>query len=329
MWVTRKENGGHHDGVVHSRSQPAVRKDVSSWLTVLNALGFDDRPYHSADLKEGASWKRGALFHFRTLHRQARSVLILTFTSRLTNARKRRAPSAVNRYLEGSMAELVPVGYLSRREAVDVIVRSLVAGKPDQPLIKKLRERGIDAADGVEIDEANAELWRGIDEGKMEVFAVGPNGQLLRMEGSLTKQVPWLRNPRVGDFTFSRPTTSAHAKLVAQFGPNLGSIYLAFREQDVKKWARSLLRRRRSVSVAGKPRVGRPSRKASVMPAIRELVVDHKWNATMSVKTLTHLVNRDLKPNKPISEDTVTRALDQLYQETGDRNFQRVVRKVA
>lgn len=67
MWVTRKENEGHHDGVIHSRSQPAVRKDVSSWLAVLNALGLDDRPYHSADLKEGASWKRGALFIFRTL----------------------------------------------------------------------------------------------------------------------------------------------------------------------------------------------------------------------------------------------------------------------
>ena len=49
----------------------------------------------------------------------------------------------------------------------------------------------------------------------------------------------------------------------------------------------------------------------------------------MSVKMLTHLVNRDLTPNKPISEDTVTRALDQLYQETGDRTFQRIVRKVA
>jgi hypothetical protein len=227
------------------------------------------------------------------------------------------------------MAELVPMGYLSRREAVDVIVHTLFAGTPDQPHVIRLREQGIDAADGVAIDEANAGLWRGVDEGKVEAFAVGPNGQLLRIEGSLTEQVPWLRDPRGGDFTYSRPGTSAHAKLVAQFGPNLGSIYLAFREQDVKKWARSLLRgRRRRVSIVGRPPVGRPSRKAAVMPAIRKLVSDHKWNATMSVKTLTHLINRDLKPNKPISEDTVTRALDELYQETGERAFQRTVRKV-
>src|SRR5215204_3788038 len=122
------------------------------------------------------------------------------------------------------MADLIPLGYLSRREAVDVIVSSLFAGTPDQPHVIKFREQGIDAADGVAIDEANAELWRGVDEGKVEVFAVGPNGQVLRIEGGLTGQVPHLRNSRGGDFTYSRPGTSAHAKLVAQFSPNLGSI---------------------------------------------------------------------------------------------------------
>ena len=197
--------------------------------------------------------------------------------------------SRSSRYLEILVAELVPLGYLSHREAVDVIVRSLFAGTSDQPHVIKLREQGIDAADGSAIDGANAELWRGIDEGKLDAFAIGANGQLLRIEGSLTEQVPWLRNPRGGDFTFSRPGTSAHDKLVAQFGPNLGNIHLAFRARDVQKWARSLLRaRRRSASNVGTPPVGRPSRKAAVMPVIRKLVGDHKWAATMSMKALTH-----------------------------------------
>jgi hypothetical protein len=118
--------------------------------------------------------------------------------------------------------------------------------------------------------------------------------------------------------------------LVAQFGPNLGSICLAFREQDVRKWARSLLRaRRRSASNVGKPAVGRPSRKVAVMPVIQRLVSDQKWNATMSVKTLTQLVNRSFDKEKPISEETVTRALNELFRETGDRAFQRIVRKMA
>ena len=42
----------------------------------------------------------------------------------------------------------------------------------------------------------------------------------------------------------------------------------------------------------------------------------------MSLKTLTQQVNRCLDTDKPISEETVTRALDQLYEETGDRQFQ-------
>jgi hypothetical protein len=238
--------------------------------------------------------------------------------------------SKSSRHLESFMAELVPLGYLSRREAVDFIVCLLFAGIPDQPHVTKLREQGIDAADGAAIDEASTELWRGVDEGKLEAFAVGANGQLLRIEGSLTELVPWLRNPRGGDFTFSRPRTPAHSKLAALFGPNLGTIYLAFRERDVKKWARSLLRaKRRRASNVGKPPVGRPSRKAAVMPVIRKLVGDHKWVATMSMKTLTHLVNMDVRPDKLFSEETVTRALDQLYEETGDRQFQRVHRDAA
>jgi hypothetical protein len=165
----------------------------------------------------------------------------------------------------------------------------------------------------------------------VEVFACGANGQRLRMEAGLSEQVLLLRNPRGGDFTYSRPGTSAHNKLVAQFGPNLGSIFLAFSKRDVEKWARTLLRRRRRQggSIVGKRRTGRPSRQATAIPAIQKLVDDKKWNTTMSLKMLMQRVNRELEPNKLISEETVTRALDQLYEETGDQRFQRVVRKVA
>src|SRR5215216_4310660 len=86
------------------------------------------------------------------------------------------------RYSESSMSELVQMGYLSRLEAVDVIARSLVAGMPDRPQVTKLREGGLEVADGVAIDAANAELWRGVDRGKIEVSACGANGQRFRMD---------------------------------------------------------------------------------------------------------------------------------------------------
>jgi len=227
------------------------------------------------------------------------------------------------------MSELVPVGYLSRLEAAVAIARSLVAGTPDQPHVTKLREEGNDVADRDAIDKGNAELWRGVDCGKLEVFACGANGQLLRMEGVLADQVQLLRSPRGGDFTYCRPGTSAHARLVAQFGPNLGCIFLAFSKRELEKWARALLRKRRreSASIVGKR--GRPSRQALIMPVIQKLVSDEKWNTTMSLKTLTQQVNRCVGSEKPISEETVTRTLDRLAEETGDRRFQRIVRKVA
>jgi hypothetical protein len=228
------------------------------------------------------------------------------------------------------MSELVPMGYMSRLEAVGVIARSLVAGTPDRPLLIELRNEGIDAADGCAIDAANAELWRGVDHGKIEVSACGSNGQRFRMDAGLTEQVPFLRSPRGGDFTYSRPGTSAHNKLVAQFGPNLGSVSLAFPKRDVEKWARSLLRKRRreSTSVVGKRRIGRPSRQALAMSVIRKLLGEKVWNATMSLKTLAQQVNRCIT-DTPISEETVTRALDLLYAETGDRQFQRIHRRAA
>jgi hypothetical protein len=227
------------------------------------------------------------------------------------------------------MSELVPTGYLSRLEAVDILVPSLFAGAPDQPHVKKLREKGIDAADRAAIDKANTELWRGVDRGKIEVFAFGANSQRLRMEGSLTEQVLFLRSPRGGDFTYARPGTSAHGKLVAQFGPNLGSVSLAFSKRDVEKWARSLLRtrRRKRASVVGKRRTGRPSRQALAMPVISKLLTEKEWNVTMSLKTLAQQVNRYVDTDKPVSEETVTRALDQLYEKTRDRQFQRICRR--
>lgn len=228
------------------------------------------------------------------------------------------------------MSALVPVGYLSRREAIDIIVHSLFSSLPDRPELTELREKGIDAADGGAIDVANAELWRGVDRSKIEVLACGANGQFFRMDVGLTEQVPYLRNPRGGGFTFSRPGTSAHDKLVAQFGTNLGGISLVFLRIDVEKWARSLLRkRRRHASAVGKRQIGRPGRQVLALPVICKLIGEKEWNATMSLKMLAQKVNRRVDADKPISEATVTRALDKLYEETGHRQFQRIVRKVA
>ena len=44
----------------------------------------------------------------------------------------------------------------------------------------------------------------------------------------------------------------------------------------------------------------------------------------MGMKALTRDVNRDGQWPKPVSQDTVTRALDLLHERTQDRRFERV-----
>jgi hypothetical protein len=65
------------------------------------------------------------------------------------------------------------------------------------------------------------------------------------------------------------------------------------------------------------------------MPVIRNLLDNRKWDASMSLKALAQQVNRYVDTDKSISEETITRALDQLYEETGDRQFQRIHRRAA
>jgi hypothetical protein len=101
---------------------------------------------------------------------------------------------------------------------------------------------------------------------------------------------------------------------------------LAFREMEIQKLARRLMRARRIAHKADgqkNPR-GRPSRIAIVQPVISDLVAKRKWNPTMGMKALTRDVNRAGRWSQHVSQDTVTRALDRLHEQTKDRLFERV-----
>ena len=93
-----------------------------------------------------------------------------------------------------------------------------------------------------------------------------------------------------------------------------------------RRMARRLMRARRIAHKADgqkNPR-GRPSRIAIVQPVISDLVAKRKWNPTMGMKTLTRDVNRAGRWSQHVSQDTVTRALDRLHEQTKDRLFERV-----
>jgi hypothetical protein len=95
---------------------------------------------------------------------------------------------------------------------------------------------------------------------------------------------------------------------------------------DVLKLTRRLMRARRTARKTDgqkKPR-GRSPLIAIVQPVISDVVARRKWNPTMAMKALTREVNRAGKWPQLVSEDTVTRALDLLYEQTYDRRFERV-----
>ena len=138
----------------------------------------------------------------------------------------------------------------------------------------------------------------------------------------MTRAIPAFR--QVGSFTFLRPRNPHYGEVTDWFNVRqMPTVTLAFRQRDTGKLCINL--RRRGRRTAGAPiksrNVGRPALQPLVSSCIKNLVDARKWHATQSMKILTQLVNRAF--HATVSEDTVTRALDQIYAETRDRRFLR------
>jgi hypothetical protein len=103
---------------------------------------------------------------------------------------------------------------------------------------------------------------------------------------------------------------------------------VVFRGEEVRRLGRSLLAaRRRRVRSDDKGKIGRPLLRGAVQVVIRDLVDERRWSPIHSIKALTREVNLRGKLPTIVSEDTVARALDELYAITTDRRFDRVHRK--
>jgi hypothetical protein len=225
------------------------------------------------------------------------------------------------------MSAVLPNGYLTILQAAEVLSTAMFAGEPDLPIVSQLRKGGLDVKHGGATDEAIAELWKAIDKGTLRALAVGGRPRrIIRLDPKLTKSIPTLRSPRGRGFTFLRQSNPAYHQLASWFGPDLHMAVLAFRETEVHKLALRLMRARRSARRAdgqNKP-VGRPSLMTTVQPVISDVVARRRWNPPMGMKALTREVNRAGKSPQHVSQDTVTRALDLLHEQTRDRRFERV-----
>jgi hypothetical protein len=232
--------------------------------------------------------------------------------------------------LESFVAQIIPIGYVTIREAAEVVAQSRFAGVADRPVVTKLGRLGVDAVDGAAIDDAVAALWKAADAGKLRVVAIGGKPRkIVKLDPKDMMAVPSLRSPRGRDFNLLRPRHRLYKQVIQWFGLDLAEITIAFREKEVAKLARSVVRARRKVNNSGgvKKKVGRPERQAEVGNVIQTVIAGKKWKPTESIKALTQVVNRQGKWPQPVSDDTVGRALDRLYEEMQDRQFQRVTRK--
>jgi hypothetical protein len=225
---------------------------------------------------------------------------------------------------------MIPIESLSTREAVEIIAGARFAGAPDSDVVSDMRQNGIDVEDGKATDDAAAEIWRAVDQNKVQAHIYGPGDRWLKMSPFETGLVPLLRSPRGGDFMFLRPGNPLHERVTAEFGPRrLGLLKLVFRKDEIEKLA-SLVRRRQRRAAApkpGSPPIGRPSRRDQVRDCVRQQIEEGHWNTSKPLKALVQLVQRSLKWDKGLSESTVTRALDGLHESNPDRKFERRRRK--
>jgi hypothetical protein len=230
------------------------------------------------------------------------------------------------------MSLMIPDGLLTGTQTAERLAVALYSGVADREIVKRYRDEGYDVADGEAIEDAFSELWTAVDAGKVQPLAVGPTGKgPLKLSASMTREIPLLRGPRVGNFNFLRPNNQNFRHFCEWFGRDLSNVTLVFRATEIKRLAKTLLRtrRRRVVSPPGARSRGRPRLQREVQTVIAEIIRQGRWIPFQSLKALTALVNWKISRPKPISDDTVRRALDALFVETKDRRFDRVRRQYA
>src|SRR5882757_9451772 len=144
------------------------------------------------------------------------------------------------------MSRLIPDGFLTIRQAAERLVVALYSGVPDRSVVKKVRELGLDVADGAALDHAVSEIWAAVDRRKLNLFLVGARRDApLKFSAEMSKGIPLLRSPRGADFNFLRPANPLYPQFVEWFGSDLSTVTVVFREQEIEELARVLLRARR------------------------------------------------------------------------------------
>ena len=124
---------------------------------------------------------------------------------------------------EPVMDRFIPDGFLTARQAVAKLVLAKFGGLPDRAVVHALKEEGIDVADGAAADDAFAEIWAAMDDGKLQLFVMSSKDHLRQHEltPKMASQIPGLRSPRGRDLTFLRNRHPLMPQFVKWFGKDI------------------------------------------------------------------------------------------------------------
>jgi hypothetical protein len=222
------------------------------------------------------------------------------------------------------MSDLLPVGLMSLHEAATYLMERLFAGAPASPIVQEIRDKGFPVDSREQLTESHQCLRKLILRDELKLHATGGvHGKDIRLTGDDLLEIPGLKTALVSDLSYLRPSHRFHGRFVNWFGIDLSQVGLGVEEHQVHKLTRKLVRARRRTKANA--RKGRPRVLPDVQPVVQEIVVTRRWTTDKSQKELAYLVNQQL--SKSVSQTSVTRALDTLYEITKDPRFKRIRRQ--
>jgi hypothetical protein len=207
----------------------------------------------------------------------------------------------------------VPHGYERIRDSLRRIVDAMKSGR--NTLVDPAS-----ADEQIEMDARTA-IWRAVDARCLSLTVFGRQKEPERLSPEVTRAVPFLRSKKVLSLVFLRPAHPLYQEFVIRLGIGFPRLAIGFEIAEIERLERQVRRASPRGSARGR---GRPPI-TGVQDAVRAVVDGKRWDTSKSLKILTRKVSRHLK--RSVSDDTVGRAVDTAYEETGDTRYRRVRRE--
>lgn len=225
------------------------------------------------------------------------------------------------------MTNLTPSGYIGIDDAIAAFCERMYRNKPESELVQKLREGGLSIGSADRQAHAIEALRRAILGGSLEVFvwhsgmsrAVKLSATILARLRMLDLRTYFLRTGHV------RTADLADAGVLGKLAKRFSDLRCFFEDRAFHIWLDRRERRLRSSQggdIARPPVRGRPSKIKIIEPKIVEFVEGGLWDRSQPLKCLVDLLNQKLVSDG-VGADTVAKAMDDLYDGTGDGQYKR------